>query len=134
MSANRRKRTPDWVGYCEAIDFSVDPRKEVIQVEFSRTARDQRVSVAQEQHAYQLTSIVARRRLVQTQEDIAQRIWRLNRGSNLVGFYIDRRGRLVGQSWIPKAGLQEREFQLYVRTMAAEADRLEFVLTGVDRE
>jgi hypothetical protein len=40
----------------------------------------------------------------------------------------------VGEALVPKAGLSTQEFQLYVRTVAVEADRFEFVLTGRDRE
>jgi hypothetical protein len=40
----------------------------------------------------------------------------------------------VGEAWIPKAGLTESEFQLYVRTLAIEADRFEYALTGRDSE
>lgn len=46
----------------------------------------------------------------------------------------DRRGRLVGEAWVPKAGLTGHEFQLYVRHLAVEADRFEYRLTGRDFE
>jgi hypothetical protein len=52
----------------------------------------------------------------------------------LVGFRIDRQHRLVGEAWIPKAGLVAEEFQLYVRMLAAECDRFEYALTGKDVE
>jgi hypothetical protein len=60
------------------------------------------------------------------------RTWRRNRGTELVGFHIDRRRRLMGVTWVPKAGLAEAEFQLCVRTLATECDRYEFELTGQD--
>jgi len=53
---------------------------------------------------------------------------------SLMGFRIDRRGRLVGEAWVPKAGLTGEEFQLYVRHLAVEADRFEYGLTGRDSE
>jgi hypothetical protein len=41
---------------------------------------------------------------------------------------------LIAEAWIPKAGLTAEEFQLYVRTVALESDRFEYVLTGKDVE
>jgi len=32
----------------------------------------------------------------------------------LVGFRLDQKGRLVGEAWVPKAGLSGDEFLLYV--------------------
>ena len=51
-----------------------------------------------------------------------------------MGFRIDHRGRVVGEAWVPKAGLSAAEFQLYLRTAAVECDRFEYVLTGRDAE
>ena len=57
-----------------------------------------------------------------------------NRTAALVGFRIDNRSRLVGEAWVSKSGLTTEEFELYVRNLAAECDRFEFVLTGRDAE
>ncbi|HEU5178897.1 MAG TPA: hypothetical protein VFU24_15710, partial [Burkholderiales bacterium] len=62
------------------------------------------------------------------------RAWRRNRSSQLVGFRVDQRGRLVGEAWVPKAGLSAQEFQVYVRRVAAECDRFEYLLTGAYSE
>ena len=45
-----------------------------------------------------------------------------------------RRGRVVAGAWVPKAGLTQEEFQLYVRAVAVESDRFEYRLTGRDNE
>lgn len=60
--------------------------------------------------------------------------WRRNRSTLLVGFRIDHKGRLVGEAWVPKAGLTPDEFCFYVRRLAAECDRFEFRITGRDVE
>ncbi|AUX27009.1 uncharacterized protein SOCEGT47_075820 [Sorangium cellulosum] len=51
-----------------------------------------------------------------------------------LGFRLEDRGRLVGEAWIPKAGLSVEEFATCVRQVAVECDRLEYLLTGKDAE
>lgn len=41
---------------------------------------------------------------------------------------------MLGEAFIPKAGLVPAEFQQWLRVVAAECDRLELVLTGRDLE
>jgi hypothetical protein len=60
--------------------------------------------------------------------------WKRNRFSDLVGFKIDGRGRLVGEAWVPLAGLDAGEWATYVRTVAWSCDRLEYLLTGRDED
>jgi hypothetical protein len=42
-----------------------------------------------------------------------------------VGFKIDGRGRLVGEAWVPPAGLNREEWSVYVRAVARACDRVE---------
>jgi hypothetical protein len=121
----------EWAAYCEAADFACDGPD--IVVGFS-DGRSQRVSIAEDDGAYVLSSFVARRETVAGISDLALRVWERNRAVALVGFRIDQRERLVGEAWLPKVGLTAEEFQLYVRTVAAECDRLEYILTGRDKE
>lgn len=58
--------------------------------------------------------------------------WRRNRLSDLVGFTIDGRGRLVGETWIPLEGITEAEFKLYLAELARVCDWHEFRLTAQD--
>jgi hypothetical protein len=58
--------------------------------------------------------------------------WKRNRLSDLVGFKIDGRGRLIGEAWVPLAGLDAEEWALYVRTVARACDRVEYLLSGRD--
>jgi hypothetical protein len=49
-------------------------------------------------------------------------------------FRPDAGGRLIGETWLPKADLGSEEFQLHLRTLAEECDRYEHQLTGGDFE
>jgi hypothetical protein len=96
--------------------------------------RHQHVRVLDEGDSLRVVGVVARRGVVEGLESIALRAWSRNRATQLVGFRLDDRGRLVGESWIPKAGLSGEELITYVRQVAAECDRLEYLLTGRDIE
>ncbi len=58
--------------------------------------------------------------------------WERNRASDIVGFKLDGRGRLIGEAWVPTVGLDAEEWAFYVRTVAEACDRLEYLLTGRD--
>ena len=58
--------------------------------------------------------------------------WRRNRASNLVGFRVDTQQRLLAEAVAPTIGLTEEEFVTYLIGVAAEADRMELVLTARD--
>lgn len=49
-------------------------------------------------------------------------------------FYGCCNSPIVGEAWVPKAGLAREDFLLYVRRVAAECDLFEYQLTGKDRE
>lgn len=66
-------------------------------------------------------------------EDVPARYaWLRNRFSDLLGFTIDSRGRLVGETWIPLEELTAEEFRVYVEELARVCDWHEFRLTGQD--
>jgi hypothetical protein len=119
----------EWVRYCRAKEFEV--QDQIVTVSLP-DGRRHRVRVEDTRDTYELVSVVVGAAIGDTLEDLPLRTWKRNRGTELVGFRIDRKGRLVGMSWVPKAGLSEAEFQLYVRTLATECDRYEFELTGQD--
>lgn len=96
--------------------------------------RSHMLTVADEGEQYLLTAVVARARVVRQFEDLLLRAWKRNRATQLVGFRIDDRERLVAEAMVPKVGLTAEEFQLYARTVARESDRFEFELTGEDVE
>ncbi|MBK8254248.1 MAG: hypothetical protein IPK82_16465 [Polyangiaceae bacterium] len=81
---------------------------------------------------FEIQSVVAKAAAVQHIPNLPMRIWQVNRSAQLVGFRLDARGRICARGWVPKEGLTVEEFQQVVRRVAEEADRLEFLLTGMD--
>ena len=121
----------EWAKFCKAADLVVDGPH--ISITFGDDRRH-RVTVEEEANEYVLRAFVVRQATVDAIPNLPLQVWVRNRAVSLVGFRIDHRGRLVGEAWVPKAGITESEFQLYVRTLAIEADRFEYSLTGRDLE
>ena len=122
----------DWRKLCAgARDVQIDGEGVVVAL---GRGRQHRVDVVPRSDAIELSAVVARRAVVDEQEDPALAAWKRNRACSLVGFRIDERGRMVGESWVPGAGLTAAEFQLYLRNVAAACDLFEFQWTGKDRE
>lgn len=122
----------DWRRICRGeAGFSVEDDSIVVAL---ADERRHRVEIGDTEDCYELLGVVARRSVVESVPECALRAWQRNRTTALVGFRIDRRGRLVGEAWVPKAGLTREELVTYVRAVAAECDRFEYVLTGQDRE
>jgi hypothetical protein len=97
--------------------------------------RQQRVNVEPETRwdLIRLWAIAARRADLATVEELPSVFaWIRNRHSDLVGFKIDQRGRLVGEAWVATAGLNAEEWALWVRSVAQACDRMEYLLTGKD--
>ena len=121
----------EWKTYCGDADLTV--RGTVVVVTFENE-RHQRVSIQEEDDAYLLQGIVARRQVVSSIEDLALEVWEKNRHTSRVGFRIDQKKRLLGEAWVPKAGLTGAEFVFSLRRVASECDRYEYILVGKDRE
>lgn len=58
--------------------------------------------------------------------------WERNRLSDLIGFTLDTRGRLIGESWIPVDGMTSEVFSLHLEELARVCDWHELRLTGTD--
>ncbi len=121
----------NWHRLCRPEDMTVEGRGILINVGDDRSHR---VLVHEMDDEFFLRAYVVRQAVVNSIPDLPLRIWQRNRTVSMVGFRIDKRGRLVGEAWVPKTGLTESEFQLYVRQLAVEADRFEYELTGRDSE
>lgn len=121
----------DWRSLCKGPRIIVEGEDVVVSFENGRTHR---VRIVETDATFELHSIVARAAAVSAVPDLPLRIWRHNRAAQLVGFRIDARGRVCASGWVPKAGLTREEFQMVLRRVAAESDRLEFLLTGSDVE
>jgi hypothetical protein len=123
--------TPEWEDLCRADDLTVSGAS--VEVPFA-DGRHHRVRVDACGDDYQLSAFVVRQAVVNQLADLPSRIWFRNASTPLVGFRVDCHGRLVGEARVPKAGLSAAEFQLYLRNLAVECDRFEYVLTGRDVE
>lgn len=92
------------------------------------------VTIAETEETYELSAIVTRSREAAASANDDLRLWRRHRSCALVGFRLDKHGRLIGEGWVPREGVTADELQIHVRTLAAECDRLEHALTGRDVE
>jgi hypothetical protein len=123
---------PEWQQFCRgAATIAVDSENAVL---VTNGDRRQRVEIRETSDTYEFMSIVARPSAISSVPDAPLRAWRRNRGLQLVGFRVDRKGRLVGEAWVPKAGLGRDEFLVSIARCAAECDLFEFHLTGKDSE
>ena len=122
----------DWKQWCHGLD-SISVDRDGVEV-VTTDERRQRVTIHETADTFELTAIVARPAVIDAIPDVPLRAWRRNRATQLVGFNLDQRNRLVGEAWVPKAGLNRDEFLLYVRRVAAECDLFEYHLTGKTRE
>jgi hypothetical protein len=125
--------TTDWRSLCAGPRLEFDGDHVVVTFD---GGRKHRVRVSETADTYELHAIVARAAAIWEQRDrpLPVRIWEHNRAAQLVGFRVDTRGRVCAEGWVAKAGLTAEEFQLVLRRVAAESDRLEFILTGKDIE
>ena len=121
----------DWSRFLKSKDFEVEVDTVLVQLADNRRHR---VRCQPEEGGWRLRTVVARASVLTDIEDLPLRVWKKNRATKLVGFRIDERGRLVGESWVAKAGVTADEFQLHLRLVAAESDHLEHMLTGADTE
>jgi hypothetical protein len=125
----------DWRDWAREAGFTVSAGAVEVRFESGRT---QKVAIEDLGDSFLLRSTVVRpaaleelRKLKELQDPLLL-AWQRNRAVSLVGFRVDEEGRMVGEGWVVKAGLTAAEFQLHVRTVAAECDRFEFQMTGRD--
>lgn len=122
----------DWMMLCCAEEsITVDGNK--LRVKLGEH-RSHLVEINDAGEAIELKAIVARKIAISKINDLAIRAWCRNRATQLLGFKIDKRGRLMGEAWIPKVGLTNGELHLYIKKVAIECDRFEYLLTGNDIE
>ena len=105
-----------------------------IVVEFANT-RSQKVFVGRQSEKYVFSSIVLLRSDVDAvgEERLLPLIWAKNRETNVVGFSIDKKRRLVGRIEQLVESLDPEELEFYLLTLARECDVFEHSLGGVDR-
>ena len=123
--------TAEWRRLCRGSHFEFEGDDVIVRFE---NGRSHRVQLHETDDAFELHCVVARSIAGRSHRDLSLWIWRVNRAAQLVSFRIDARGRVVASGWMPKAGVTAQEFQMVLRRVAVESDRLEFLLTGKDRE
>ena len=119
----------DWERYCQATDLQV--KRGRVQVNFVG-GRNHTVRIHPTSDDYLLTADIVHLDDVPYSAEPYQEMWKRNRRSVLVGFRVDDDRFLVAHGWTPKEALTAEAFQLLIRTVAREADRYEFQLTGSD--
>lgn len=116
-----------WTRLCRGRKFKLDGESIVVSL---GNGRGHRVEAEDIEGGIRLSAVVARK----PQDGIALQAWRRNRAALLVGFRIDDVGKLIAEAIVPAAGITPDEFDAWVSTVAAEADRFEAALTGQDTE
>jgi hypothetical protein len=132
LGGKEARQVSDWKTFCRGVE-GVSFDGESVEVT-QPNERRHRIIISDTKDAYELTGIVARASILSDLSNVPLKGWRRNRATQLVGFKIDQKGRLVGKAWVPKAGLQREEFLFYLRHIATECDLFEYNLTGDDRE
>lgn len=82
--------------------------------------------------SFKLTSVVAKPSAVDRLSEPEIAAWTRNRLTELVGFSLDRRRRMIGETWLPTSGLTAAEWKFAVYNLARACDRFEYLLTGAD--
>jgi hypothetical protein len=125
---------PDWRALSGQAGFKVLGNELTIAFEDGRRHKVV-VEERPDQEAIRLWAVAVRPSALPDEPEGPQVLaWTRNRSSDLVGFKIDGRGRLVGEAWAPTAGLSFDEWANYVRAVAQSCDRIEYLLTGRDEE
>ena len=108
-----------------------------IIVDMASSRRQQRIQISREGSQYVFSTLVldatAMHRKPRYRRRVAIRAWARNAKTELVTFTFDRAGRLVGEIRHPADHLDTAELAIYLRMLATEGDRFEFVLTGKDQ-
>lgn len=126
-----------WTDLARRAGFAADGPK--IEVALAGPKQERRQFVRVDQHAddeLRIWSTILPRGAAETTLDARFPdlwVWRQNHATDMVGLRIDSKGRLVGEAFVPMAGLTAEEFGFIVRRVAEVCDRLEYTLTGGDR-
>ena len=97
--------------------------------------RHQIVRINRQEDRYVFISLVLGRSRVKKYpaRKIAETMWDRNRHSDVIGFSLDKKSNLVGRVEHMAAKLDPDELYYYLRILAEECDRLEYLLTGKDK-
>jgi hypothetical protein len=122
----------DWKSVARDAGFRVSLDNS-IEVPLGTTRQTVHVDADTCDEALRLWSVIATPKVFEDVSDSPLRYaWERNRFSELVGFSVDRRQRLVGETWVPRDGLTSSELNLQLRELARVCDWHEFRLAGED--
>lgn len=122
----------DWKTIARQLGHFVQEDEIVLQLS---TGRQQRVFVDENGVAVRIWSVILGPAGTSELQDghPLEYAWERNRLSDLVGFSLDSRSRLVGESWIPRGGMNRALFELHLAELARVCDWHELRLSGDDR-
>lgn len=106
-----------------------------VRIVLSRNGRSQSVRLARRKDRYIFSSVITQARAVnEDRRALAFRLWRRNALKAVVTFTIDHQEQVIGLIDQPIESVSSREIRFYLETLARESDRLEYILTGADRQ
>ena len=118
------------------IDCQFDKTKQKIVLSVAAGQRSQKISITKQDRDYCLTSVILGTKQVTSRakrwRELAKLAWHRNAEHQLVTFAFDKQERLVGQIRHPAEHLDYEELKVYVRALARECDRFEYLLSGDD--
>jgi hypothetical protein len=79
-------------------------------------------------------SVIARAAVVRQLEEPRLQGWRRNRLAELVGFRVDEKGRMIGETFVSSLGCTADELGAHIKALARACDRFELLLIGVDAD
>ena len=124
----------DWMKIAERAGFQMSSADSITVFLDGGSKQVVKLRLYDERRVLRATSVIAAPSVLAAAfSDTGNRYaWERNRLSDLVGFSVDRHGRLIGEAWIPLDGLLPDEFALYLSELARVCDWHEFRLSGVD--
>ncbi len=122
----------DWKTVARQLGHGVQSNEIMLQLS---TGRQQRVFVEQDGVALRIWSVILGPAATSELQDgrPLEYAWERNRLSDLVGFSLDSRSRLIGETWIPNGGMTRELFALHLEELARVCDWHELRLSGDDR-
>jgi hypothetical protein len=127
-----QKLSTEWQELCRSAQIAI--RENEIDV-LCGPSRHQRVYVDDtDPQLIRLWAIVATRGAAEQVHEVALQARKMNRFRELVRFKISEYGRMIGECWVPIAGISADEWRTYVNILARACDRLECLWTGRDIE
>lgn len=118
-----------WIKWCKEADMSC--QESTVQVTLSNK-RYHKVDILEENDGIILEGKIHGSYKPENFHEFLLSLWERNRAIDICGFAFKENGAVVGRASLPMAGLTKTLLQSYVRKVAVECDRLEYLLTGRD--